>query len=61
MRNLEEEKELVIATGPKISDLPASKDILELESLIFTVVNIQKENIFKIRAALIFALCLVST
>lgn len=27
MRNLEEEKELVIATGPKISDLPASKDI----------------------------------
>lgn len=59
MRNLEEEKELVITTGPKISDLPASKDILDLESLIFTVVKIQNEKILKIRAALIFALCLL--
>lgn len=57
MRNLEEEREIGITTGPKISDLPASKD---LESLIFTVAKIQNEKILKIRAAQVFGLCLVS-
>lgn len=46
---------IVVTIGSKISDLSASKDILDLELLIFTVVKIKNEKIKKIRAPLIFA------
>lgn len=41
MRILVEEKEIVVTIGAKISDLSASKDILDLKSLIFAVVKIK--------------------
>lgn len=52
---------IVVTIGSKISDFSASKDILDLERLIFTVVKIKNEKILKIRAPLIFGSCLVST
>lgn len=61
MRILVEGTAIVVTIGSKISDLSASKDILDLELLIFTVVKIKNEKILKIRAPLIFGLCLVST
>lgn len=41
MRLLVEEKEIIVTIGSKISDLSASKDILDLKSLIFAVVKVK--------------------
>lgn len=52
MRLLVEEKEIIVTIGSKISDLSASKDILDLKSLIFAVVKVKNEKILKIRVPL---------
>lgn len=44
MKIFTEEKEIVVTIGAKNSDPRASKDILDLESLIFAVVKIERKK-----------------
>lgn len=47
MKTFIEEKEIAVTIGSKISELSASKDILDLESLSFGVIKVKDEKIKK--------------